>query len=164
MGHRIAVMKDGKLQQVGTPLEVYEQPSNLFVAAFIGTPPMNFVKAQIRNEGALIAAAKFALPVPVKLRHLTVPRDGANVVVGIRPENIVDPSKPTRGETAMIQAKVDIAEPLGHEVLVYASIGDDTLVAKVDPHRAPQLDSIVDLVVELESLHLFDAATERRLA
>ncbi len=164
MGSRIAVMKDGKLQQVGTPLEVYEQPANLFVAAFIGTPPMNFVKATIRDGGATVAASKFTLPVPSKLRALANSKDGGNVVVGLRPENVVDPSRPTRGETAKITAKVDMVEPLGHEVLVYARIGDDTLVAKVDPHRAPKIDSYVELVVELDMLHMFDAATERRLS
>jgi multiple sugar transport system ATP-binding protein len=164
MGHRIAVMKDGKLQQVGTPLEVYEQPANLFVAAFIGTPPMNFIKATLRDGGQTIAASKFTLPVSERLKALTAGKDGVNVVVGIRPENIVDPSRPTRGQTAHIQAKVDIAEPLGHEVLVYVTLGDDTLVAKVDPHRAPAIDSTVELVVELDSIHIFDAATERRFS
>ena len=71
MGHRIAVLKDGDLQQVGTPLEVYETPANLFVAQFIGTPPMNFVAATIGDGGATLAAAKFTLPVPAALRPVT---------------------------------------------------------------------------------------------
>jgi multiple sugar transport system ATP-binding protein len=164
MGDRIAVMKDGKLQQVGTPLEVYEQPVNLFVAAFIGTPPMNFVKATLADGGTTLKAATFSLPVAQSFRGLTAGKDGKALIVGIRPENVVDPSKPTRGETARVTATVEIAEPLGHEVLVYARLGgDDLVVAKVDPHNAPKVDSKVELVVELEALHLFDAATERRL-
>ena len=165
MGHRIAIMKDGKLQQVGTPLEVYETPANLFVAAFIGTPPMNFVKATVADGGGALKAGTFSLPVPASLRPLVAGKDGKAVVVGIRPENVVDPSKPTRGETARLGATVEVIEPLGHEVLVYARLGgDDLVVAKVDPHRAPAYDAKIELVVELDALHLFDAATERRLA
>ena len=165
MGHRIAVMKDGKLQQVGTPLEVYERPANMFVAAFIGTPPMNFVKASLKDGGATLQAATFSLPVPASQRELTSGKDGKGVVLGIRAENLSDGSRPTRGETAKIPATVEIAEPLGHEVLVYARVGgDDLVVAKVDPHRAPSPDQKIELVVELESLHLFDAATESRLS
>ena len=164
MGHRIAIMKDGKLQQVGTPLEVYEQPANLFVAAFIGTPPMNFVKATLADGGTTLKAAAFSLPVAQSYRALTAGKDGKALVVGIRAENLGDGSRPARGESARIPATVEIAEPLGHEVLVYARAGgDDLIVAKVDPHRAPAIDQKLELVVELESLHLFDAATERRL-
>ncbi len=84
--------------------------------------------------------------------------------MGIRAENLSDGSRPVRGESARIPATVEVVEPLGHEVLVYARIGgDDLIVAKVDPHRAPKMDQKIELVVELESLHLFDAATERRL-
>ena len=165
MGHRIAIMKDGKLQQVGTPLEVYEQPRNLFVAAFIGTPPMNFVKATVADGGGTLKAGTFSLPVPASLRPLVAGKDGTPLVVGLRPENVVDPSKPTRGETARLAATVEVIEPLGHEVLVYARLGgDDLVVAKVDPHRAPAYDAKIELVVELDALHLFDAATERRLS
>ena len=164
MGHRIAIMKDGKLQQVGTPLEVYEQPANLFVAAFIGTPPMNFVKATIADGGATLKGAAFSLPVAQSYRALTAGKDGKALVVGIRAEHLSDGSRPARGESARIPVTVEIAEPLGHEVLVYARAGgDDLIVAKVDPHHAPAIDQKLELVVELESLHLFDAATERRL-
>ncbi|MBK9376373.1 MAG: sn-glycerol-3-phosphate ABC transporter ATP-binding protein UgpC [Holophagales bacterium] len=164
MGHRIAIMKDGKLQQVGTPLEVYEQPANLFVAAFIGTPPMNFVKATLEGGGTTLKTPSFSLPVAQSYRALTAGKDGKSLVVGIRAENLSDGSRPVRGESARIPATVEVVEPLGHEVLVYARIGgDDLIVAKVDPHRAPAMDQKIELVVELESLHLFDAATERRL-
>ncbi len=164
MGDRIAIMKDGKLQQVGTPLEVYEQPANLFVAAFIGTPPMNFVKATLADGGTTLKTAAFSLPVAQSYRALTAGKDGKALVVGIRAENLSDGSRPVRGESARIPATVEVVEPLGHEVLVYARIGgDDLIVAKVDPHRAPKMDQKIELVVELESLHLFDAATERRL-
>ena len=156
MGHRIAIMKTGDLQQVGTPLEVYERPANLFVAGFIGTPPMNFVPATI--SGNRIVASGFELPLP---GELAAAGDGRKVVVGIRPENVREASR--GGETVRVDARVDFVEPLGHEVIVHGRVGDDILVAKLDPHRAPEMGSDIGLEIELGALHLFDAATEQRL-
>ncbi len=161
MGNRIAVMKDGKLQQVGSPLDVYDRPENLFVANFIGTPPMNFFPATISN-GKLVAD-KFVIPIPQSQRQATQGKEGEKIVVGIRPENIVDPGKQTRGETARITVDVEIVEPLGHEAVIHGRIGDDLLVATLDPHRAPQVGQSFELVMELDALHLFDVKTERRL-
>ena len=157
MGHRIAIMKSGNLQQVGTPLEVYEKPQNLFVAGFIGTPPMNFVPAVIQ-DGQIVASG-FRLPLsdPWKAAAKT----GQKVVLGIRPENVREASR--GGETARVQARVDFVEPLGHEVIVHGRIGEDTLVAKVDPHRAPEMGSEIGLEIELGAIHLFDTASEQRL-
>jgi len=152
MGHRIAIMKAGQLQQVGTPLEVYERPANLFVAGFIGTPPMNLVPATL--TGGRIVASGFELP-------WAGAGDGRKVIVGIRPENIREAAR--GGETARINAKVDFVEPLGHEVIVHGRIGDDVLVAKLDPHRAPEMGSDIGLEIELNAIHIFDAATEQRL-
>jgi multiple sugar transport system ATP-binding protein len=163
MGHRIAVMQRGKLQQVGTPLEVYEQPANLFVASFIGTPPMNLVPATLADGGATVVASGLRLPVPPAYRAATNGRDGAKVVLGIRPENIRERGR-EGNTTAPLHARVEFVEPLGHEVIVHGRVGDDLLIAKVDPHRSPEIGSEVDLVIELETIHLFDAATEQRLA
>ncbi|MFY9550803.1 MAG: sn-glycerol-3-phosphate ABC transporter ATP-binding protein UgpC [Thermoanaerobaculia bacterium] len=164
MGSRISVMKDGRIQQVGTPLEIYDRPNNLFVANFIGAPPMNFVAATVRDGGATLAASKFVLPVPDALRAATAGRDGANVVVGIRPEHIGDPSEPARGQTAKLPAEIEIVEPLGDEVIVHARVGDDLLVYKVEPSAAPEPGQKREIAVELDRLHLFDAATEARLS
>ncbi|HEY6554646.1 MAG TPA: sn-glycerol-3-phosphate ABC transporter ATP-binding protein UgpC [Vicinamibacteria bacterium] len=161
MGHRIAIMKSGDLQQVGTPLEVYERPANLFVAGFIGTPPMNLVPA-VLNGGSIVASG-FKLPVPEGWRAAA--RDGLKVIAGIRPENIREASRggDTARSIASITARVDFVEPLGHEVIVHGRVGDDLLVAKLDPHRAPEMGSDIGLEIELGALHLFDAATEQRL-
>jgi multiple sugar transport system ATP-binding protein len=163
MGQRIAVMKDGKLQQVGTPLEVYERPANLFVASFIGTPPMNFVRAVLADAGTRLQAGTFSLPVPESMRGVTAGADGRVVVVGVRPENIKGTGEQTRGAVATVSVTAEVMEPLGHEVIVHGKTGGDILVAKLDPHRAPRLGETVDLVVELDTLHLFDAETEKRL-
>jgi multiple sugar transport system ATP-binding protein len=164
MGSRIAVMKDGKIQQVGTPLEIYERPENLFVANFIGTPPMNFIPTVLRDGGSRLEGPNFSLPVPASLRKATAGKDGRRVVVGIRPENMLAPSKETRGETARLTADVEVVEPLGDEIIVHGRVGDEVLVYKLDPHDMPEIGQKLEVVVELDRMHLFDVETERRLA
>ncbi len=164
MGDRIAVMSKGELQQVGTPLEVYETPANMFVASFIGTPPMNFVPATLADGGATVAASGFRIPAPEAARAATAGMDGKKVVYGIRPENIREAAREGSGRTVPVTAKVEFVEPLGHEVIVHGRVGDDLLIAKVDPHRAPRMDAEVPLVIEVDAGHLFDATTEKRLA
>ncbi len=163
MGHRVAVLKDGDLMQVGTPLELYERPANLFVAGFLGTPPMNFIAATLADGGGAWATARYALRVPASLRGVTQGKEGKRVVVGIRPENVLEKGAPARGETAEVTAAVEIVEPLGHEVIIHGRFGDDLVVAKLDPHNVPRVGENVQLIVELDALHLFDAESERRL-
>jgi multiple sugar transport system ATP-binding protein len=163
MGDRIAVMSKGELQQVGTPLEVYDQPANLFVASFIGTPPMNLLPAVLADGGATVAASGLKLPVPQAFRAAAAGRDGLKVVLGLRPENIREASREGSGATVPVTAKAEFVEPLGHEVIVHGRIGDELIVAKVDPHRSPRMGEDVNLVIESEAAHLFDAATEKRL-
>ena len=157
MGHRMAVMKDGRIQQVGTPLEVYDRPANIFVAQFIGTPPMNFFDATV-NAGRL-EAAKFSIPLPAG-RNVT---SGQHVLVGVRPENILAGGAQGLGATARVQAVVDIVEPIGHQAIVHSRIGDDMLVAALDSHNLPRVGDSLDLILELDALHLFDTRTELRL-
>jgi multiple sugar transport system ATP-binding protein len=163
MGHRIAVLHAGILQQVGAPLDLYERPANLFVAAFIGSPPMNFVPATLADGATRIAAAGFSVPVPEALRGAVAGRDGAKVVMGVRPENLAPPGREPRGPSAPIPVTVEIAEPLGNEVVVHARAGQDGLTYKQDPHQATVIGSTLDLRLELDATHLFDATTERRL-
>jgi multiple sugar transport system ATP-binding protein len=163
MGDRIAVMNKGELQQVGSPLEVYEQPATLFVASFIGTPPMNFIPAVLADGGAAVATSGFRLPVPEAFRAAAAGRDAMEVVLGLRPENIREAGRDGEGVLVPVSAKVEFVEPLGHEVIVHGRIGDDLLIAKVGPHRAPRIGATVDLVIEAAAAHLFDVATEKRL-
>jgi len=164
MGHRIAVLKDGVLQQVGTPLEVYERPANAFVAQFIGTPPMNFVRGVLREGGQLIEGQAYSLPVPAALRGAAAGHDGGQVIAGVRPEHVIAPGREARGETAPVEAVVEIVETLGDGVIVHARAGEDSLVYREDPHRAPEIGAHLTARLELANLHLFDAKTERRLA
>jgi multiple sugar transport system ATP-binding protein len=156
MGHRMAVMKAGKIQQIGTPLEVYDTPANLFVAQFIGTPPMNFVAATVLD--GRLDANSFTLPLP-EGRNVT---NGQKVLVGIRPENLLSAHEQGRGKTARVQVVVDLVEPIGHQAIVHSRIGDDVLVAAFDSHNMPTVGATIELVVELDAIHLFDAITEQR--
>jgi multiple sugar transport system ATP-binding protein len=163
MGHRIAVLHAGVLQQVGAPLELYERPANLFVAAFIGSPPMNFVEATLADGATRIAARGFSVPVPGPLRGAVAGREGARVVMGVRPENLAPPGREPRGPSAPVSVTVEIVEPLGNEVVVHARAGQDGLTYKQDPHVPTAIGSTLELQLELDATHLFDATTERRL-
>jgi multiple sugar transport system ATP-binding protein len=163
MGHRIAVLHAGKLQQVGTPLEVYERPANLFVAAFIGTPPMNFVEATVSDGGATLAGSGLALRVPTRLRPALEGREGTRVVLGVRPENVIPPGRTPRGEAVPLAVTVEIAEPLGDEVVVHGRAGEAALVFRQDPHRPAAIGSNLEVQIELDGLHLFDAESQGRL-
>ena len=147
MGHRISVMKEGRIQQVGTPLEVYDRPANVFVAQFIGTPPMNFFDATV--NGDRLEAASFSLPLPRPVRP-------GRVRAGIRPEHL------TRG-TVPVRAVVELVEPIGHEAVVHTRAGNDVLVATFDVHAMPRTGETIELQFQPEKLHLFDAATEERV-
>jgi len=162
MGSRIAVLSAGALQQVGTPLEVYEHPVNVFVAQFIGTPPMNFVSATIGPRGETLESTAFKLPMPAAWRAAAAKHAGRSVVVGIRPEKVglVNGVRPTHEP---ITATVEVVELLGSEAVFHGRVGEDVLVAKAESHRAPTLGAQVPLILDLESLHLFDAETQRRL-
>ena len=164
MGHRIAVMKEGRLQQVGTPLDVYDRPANLFVAQFIGTPPMNFLKGKLEDDGARVAGPTFSLPIPPELRAATQGKGGGEVVVGIRPEHLHQHAPSDRGPTTELQIAVELVEPVGDEVVVHGKLGEDSLVFKLDPHHAPETGQTVPVHVQLGALHLFDGKTEKRLA
>ncbi|KFA87282.1 ABC transporter ATP-binding protein [Archangium violaceum] len=164
MGHRIAVMKDGKLQQLGTPLEVYERPANVFVAQFIGSPPMSFTSATLSANGEVLEGDGFKLPVPQSLRPVTAGKGGRELKVGIRPDHILSPSATARGETASLEVKVELVEPLGNEVIVHSRLAENALVFRLPPQHTPETGAKMAVVIELESLHLFDAETEQRLS
>jgi multiple sugar transport system ATP-binding protein len=164
MGHRIAVLRDGVLQQVGTPLEVYERPANAFVAQFIGTPPMNMVHGVVSEGGRDVRAAALSLPVPPALWAAAGAAAGRKVIAGIRPEHVLAPGRDARGDTAPVEVVVEIVETLGDACIVHARAGEDMLVYREDPYRHPQIGERLVTRVQLSSLHLFDAETELRLS
>jgi multiple sugar transport system ATP-binding protein len=156
MGSRIAVMHEGRIQQLGTPQEIYDRPANLFVAGFVGTPPMNFFPATL--AGGLAKGDGFNLPVPAPFRN----REG-QVVIGIRPEDLTVSREETSGAAGTLPVTVDLVEPLGDAALVHGNLGGTAIVGKIDPHRTPRAGDRIELRVALETLHVFDAATGRRM-
>jgi multiple sugar transport system ATP-binding protein len=163
MASRIAVMKDGVLQQCDEPENVYRRPANKFVAGFIGAPPMNFFKATVANgaSGVVVDAGDFKLPLlNNKAASAYV---GKPVTLGIRPEAIFDANieGPVKAnEHNVIMAKVDVLEPLGHEYVAYLKTDSHNFVATIDPGTKIQIDDVAKFVVNLDELHIFDADTE----
>ncbi len=164
MGSRIAVMRDGRIQQVGEPLEIYQRPRNLFVANFIGSPPMNLLKARLSRDGTSAVAQAFTLTLPPALRVASPSGDeGRDVILGIRPENVVEAGEGGSGPTASIPVEVDFVEPLGDEVIVHGRVGEAVLLCKLGPHRVPEAGSRLEVAIELDRVHVFDAETELRM-
>ena len=159
MGERMAIMRDGVLQQCDRPELVYAHPANKFVAGFIGSPPMNFLEASI--IGGKIDAGAFVLPIT---GHEAVRAyEGKKVILGIRPEEIYDksvPSNMTPSSDNTIKATVDVMEPLGHEYVAYLKVGDIKLVASIDKETKLKPLTEAEFCINLERLHIFDADTD----
>jgi multiple sugar transport system ATP-binding protein len=167
MGDRICVMKDGVVQQIAPPLELYERPANLFVAGFIGNPPMNFfpVLVETGKSGIVLRHASFTLAVPKTLAELVKPYLGREVDFGIRPEDLYDrlfynyPVPPG----SSIKAVVDVVEPMGSEIYLYLKAGSVYLVVRVPAYVKAAAGKQMELVFNLERMHLFDRGTGESL-
>ncbi len=163
MATRIAVMKDGILQQIGTPGELYDSPSNQFVAGFIGSPSMNFFDATIKgSDGSMMFdTGTFQLPVPKDVQDTLRKRNDEKYIVGIRPEDIHDSAYPAPGiESAKVNAKVDVVEPMGSEIYLNLLSGNQPFVARVDPRSSARAGNEVGLSMDVNKLHIFDKKTE----
>jgi multiple sugar transport system ATP-binding protein len=150
MADRIAVLDEGELQQLGTPDTVYQRPANLFVAQFIGSPPMNILDAE-RNGDALVLAGKWRIAAPRRL-------DGTSAAlkVGLRPEAIGLGQADADGAQP---ADVLVSEPLGSEVIVNVTLGDVLLKVRTAPEVRPDPGTRVYLRVAPEAVRVFDASS-----
>jgi multiple sugar transport system ATP-binding protein len=165
MGTRIAVMSEGLLQQVGSPQVLYDTPINRFVAGFIGSPSMNFVNVSSEGSGEsarLVGPADWSVPLPTKYRDGATARVGKTLVAGFRPEH-VDIGEPGPG-LGTFRARADVVEYLGNEELLHVNAADQDIVAIVDSEHRVRPGDIVNLVLPLEKLHLFDGETGLTLA
>jgi multiple sugar transport system ATP-binding protein len=163
MGDRIVVMKDGLIQQVGKPLDLYFHPVNKFVAGFIGSPTMNFIEARLvaSNLKLYVEADGMKLIVPEeKARHLQgfINR---KVILGLRPQDLPKASSPVEGET--FKALVEIIEPIGNEIYLDVKAGRDSLIASVAPKTKVTPHEEILLQVNLENIHLFNVEDEKTL-
>ncbi len=161
LGDRVVVMKDGWVQQVGEPLELYNQPANKFVAGFIGSPAMNFATVTMTGGNGHITAKNAGLEIelPGMDAERLRPHVGRQLTMGIRPEDLrvagdADPAGLT------FPSRVEVIEQLGSEILLDVKVGEDNMVAAVDPTTRAKLQESVRLAVNPKRLHFFDAKTE----
>ncbi len=178
MGDRIVVMKDGHLQQLDTPQNLYDKPANMFVAGFIGSPSMNFMPGKVESdgEGLYIADAGFKLRVPREHESKLASRKGQQVVFGIRPEDIeVQEFAESEWRNATVQSRVEVLEPLGSEIQLHATTADhasggkiaveegaatDVFVARVDPRVRVMAGDVIPLSFNMKNMHAFDPQTQ----
>ncbi len=165
MGTQIAVMDEGALQQVGPPRTLYEHPANVFVAGFVGSPPMNLVEMTPAREGdrLVLRAGPLAVPAPTRLADPAGRSIGPLVTVGVRPEHIQVAAPPGDGDIRF-RARCDLVEFLGRQVLVHIRIGDVGLMALADPAGHVRVGDVVDCSIRPDRLYLFDGRTGAAIA
>ena len=163
LGDRIAVMKDGTLQQVAPPLEIYDRPANQFVAGFIGTPPMNFVDGTlVAEDGHLCFDEGTArLRLPASFGPALEKRVGQRAVLGLRPEILT--ARPDDGQGTAdgnaLRVKINVVEPLGDEMLLYLSTARHDLIAKMDAHQTAEVGQEMTVAIQVARSHVFDPDT-----
>jgi multiple sugar transport system ATP-binding protein len=154
LGDRIVVMNAGQVQQVDRPQALYDRPRNLFVATFMGSPPMNLVEGRV--DAGSFRSATGALVVPAAMT-------AGPVTLGVRPEDLQPAAAARAPRTAAIAAKVVVVEPLGNEALVHARTADFEVTARVAPDIAPTPGDALNFAVDLDKVHFFDPTTGDRL-
>ncbi|WP_295471270.1 sn-glycerol-3-phosphate ABC transporter ATP-binding protein UgpC [uncultured Pseudomonas sp.] len=166
LGDKVAVMKDGIVQQFGTPREIYNDPANQFVASFIGSPPMNFIPLRLqRRDGRLLALldsgqARCELPLGMNDAGL----EDRDVILGIRPEQIGLASGDGQGQgLPSVRAEVQVVEPTGPDTLVFVNLNQTKVCCRLAPDQAPQVGESLTLQFDPARVLLFDAATGERL-
>ncbi|MDD3839768.1 MAG: sn-glycerol-3-phosphate ABC transporter ATP-binding protein UgpC [Clostridia bacterium] len=168
MGTRIVVMKDGVIQQVDTPQNLYNVPDNEFVAGFIGSPQMNFADAKLVKEGDVICVqfGKNKIPLPEgKVKKL---KDqsyiGKEVTMGIRPEDLHDEEIFLKNSPeTIVKASVEVVELMGSETYLYLIINGNNMVARVDPRSTARTGDTIDIALNANKIHLFDKDTEETI-
>jgi multiple sugar transport system ATP-binding protein len=169
MGSRIVVMKDGFIQQVDSPQNLYDYPANLFVAGFIGMPQMNIFRAKLekRGDGVYATFGTNSIKVPDgKVQRMTGDYIGKEVYMGIRPENISDdPVFTSTYPDACINVDVEIIELLGSETYLYMTTSgkDENFIARVDPRTTSRGGDKIKVGFDVNRLHFFDVETEKTI-
>lgn len=161
MADRVVIMNAGRIEQVGTPQELYHHPKSKFVAGFIGSPSMNFFPAHViaQHEGLGVRLENGAiLPIPLSRWHAYSRFKDKAVLLGLRPEHVTEPRG--KAESADLPARVDLLEPLGLETLAYFSIAGVGACARLDPLAPARLHEECLLSVDMRHMHLIDPATE----
>ena len=165
LGTRIVVMKDGIVQQIDSPQNLYDKPCNLFVAGFMGSPQMNFVDATARVAGGKayldVEGQSIELPADKAKALIDGGYNGKQVVFGIRPEHVHDEEDELMKATIKFDAKVDVTELMGAEIYLYVTIAGQPITARVEPTSKAKVGDDIDVCFSLEKLHIFDKDTEQ---
>ncbi|MGM0365365.1 MAG: ABC transporter ATP-binding protein [Actinomycetota bacterium] len=167
MGDRIAIMKLGVLQQVGTPYEIYSEPNNLFVANFIGSPGMNFIECKpVRDPegklGLLIKSIEFVIPIPEEIQKLIIDRkaEDKDLILGVRPEDVIIGFEPKEG---YVKTEVYVIEILGSYNIIDLKLGEETTRVRSLPDIKPDLGSEAYISFDMDRIILFDKDTEQSI-
>ena len=163
LGDRIAVMKDGKVQQCADPMTIYDKPANKFVASFIGTPPISLMNGKIikKDRKYYFDEGKFQVKLVEEMYKTVTPYEGKDVIFGIRSEDIYDKlfvSEASPENT--IRATCEVVEPLGSEVFLYLNSGKSLFTARVGAHNRPEVNRDMDVVFDMSKVHFFDPENE----
>ncbi|AZZ45100.1 MAG: ABC transporter ATP-binding protein [Pseudomonadales bacterium] len=163
LGDKVAVMKDGIVQQFGTPKDIYNNPANLFVASFIGSPPMNFIPLRLTRQAdgwrALLESGQDRCELPLNLAD-GQSLEGREVILGIRPEQI---SVGTEADLPSLRAEVQVIEPTGPDTMIFVSLNQTKVCCRLAPDAAPNPGESLTLQFEPDKVLLFDAQTGERL-
>jgi len=159
MANKIVVMKDGKVQQIGSPLFLYNHPINKFVAGFIGSPPMNFLSVKVQEEGSSIILNESSFRIKADGSHVEYLRKyvGKEVFFGIRPEDLT--YAPSAGNNSMT-VKVTVVEPLGADIHLWLTTETQPLVARTEPQHVFKVGDTANFIPRMEKARFFDKETE----
>jgi multiple sugar transport system ATP-binding protein len=159
MGDKIVLMKDGFVQQIDSPLNIYHNPANKFVAGFIGSPAMNFYDGTMQKKkgGFVFQSMNLQLPIPKKKQKMLAKYLEKKISLGIRPEHITRKQRSSRG--VPISVPVEVVEPMGNEIYVYFSVkgNEKNSIARIDASSKPAVGKMLDLSIDMEQAHYFDA-------
>ncbi len=165
LGDRICVMRDGIIEQVGEPTTVFDHPASLFVARFIGTPPMNIFEGALVSENDQLTFVGGALKASIAERHIDRVKGfvGKPVCLGLRPKAFSLKDANTPPDCVALPGTVEVCELLGEEILVHMHNGDHKFTVSLDPHVKAELDGVLDICLDMERVHIFDAESGRNL-
>ena len=165
LGTRIVVMKDGVVQQVDTPQNLYEKPGNLFVAGFMGSPQMNFLDAVVKVNGSNVSLelAGQSIPLPAAKAQKLMGYNGKTVTMGIRPEDVYDDDDALSKAKVTFSSTIRVYELLGAEVFLYFDLGEFPITARVDPRTTARPGDNVKFTFDVDKIHVFDKETEQTI-
>ncbi len=166
LGNRIVILKDGIVQQIDSPMHLYDHPANKFVAGFIGSPSMNFTKAHLQQEDEQIflIVEDNKLPIPQSKYEKLSPHVGKDIIWGIRPEDIQDVAfAKEENKRYILKGVIEVSEPMGSEIMIHIKVGNTVLGARIDSHSSAKIGSELEVAVDMEKMHIFDVNTEENL-